>query len=75
MTLIMRRVEPRTVGVVVDASVVTAVVVADQRRDAARANLEVWLDVGEGLHAPAVVPEWQTFSPGWSSTPRWQSAR
>lgn len=43
-------------SVVVDASVVTAVVVADGRQDVARAHLEGWLEAGEGLHAPAVLP-------------------
>ena len=42
--------------VVLDASVVIAVVVADERQDAARAHLEGWLEAGEGLHAPAVLP-------------------
>jgi len=44
------------VSVVVDASVILAVVVADERQDAARAHLQSWLDAGEGLHAPAVLP-------------------
>ena len=43
-------------SVVLDASVVIALVVADERQDAARAHLEGWLEVGEGLHAPAVLP-------------------
>lgn len=43
-------------SVVVDASVIIAVVVADERQDAARAHLQGWLDTGEGLHAPAVLP-------------------
>lgn len=43
-------------SVVVDASVILAVVVADERQDAARAHLRSWLDAGEGLHAPAVLP-------------------
>lgn len=43
-------------SVVVDASVIIAVVVADERQDAARAHIEGWLDAGEGLHAPAVLP-------------------
>ncbi len=41
---------------VVDASVVIAVVVADERQDAVRTRLEGWLKVGERLHAPAVLP-------------------
>jgi predicted nucleic acid-binding protein len=43
------------VSVVIDASVIIAVV-ADERQDAARALLEGWLEAGEGLHAPAVLP-------------------
>jgi predicted nucleic acid-binding protein len=44
------------VSVVIDASVIIAMVVADERQDAARALLEGWLEAGEGLHAPAVLP-------------------
>jgi len=44
------------VSVVVDASVVIAVVVADDRQDVARAHLQGWLATGEGLHAPDVLP-------------------
>jgi predicted nucleic acid-binding protein len=44
------------VSVVVDASVVVALVVADERQAAVQARLEEWLDVGEELHAPAVLP-------------------
>ncbi len=43
-------------SVVVDASVIIAVVVADERQEAARALLEGWLESGEVLHAPAVLP-------------------
>lgn len=43
-------------SVVVDASLVLAVVVADERQDAARAHLRGWLEAGEELHAPAVLP-------------------
>lgn len=43
-------------SVVVDASVIVAVVVADERQDAARAHLAGWVEAGEGLHAPAVLP-------------------
>lgn len=43
-------------SVVVDASVITAVVVADERQDAARAHLQGWKATGEGLHAPSVLP-------------------
>jgi predicted nucleic acid-binding protein len=44
------------VSVVLDASLIVAVVVADERQDAARARLLGWLEAGEGLHAPAVLP-------------------
>lgn len=30
--------------------------VADERQEAARTRLEGWLESGEGLHAPAVLP-------------------
>ena len=43
-------------SVVVDASVIVALVVADERQDAARAHLEGWLQASVGLHAPAVLP-------------------
>ncbi len=43
-------------SVVLDASLVAAVVVADDRADAVRGHLQHWLDIGEGLHAPAVLP-------------------
>ena len=43
-------------SVVVDASVIIALIVADDRQDAARAHLEGWLDAREDLHAPAVLP-------------------
>lgn len=43
-------------SVVVDASMVVAMVVADDRQDAARGRLEGWMGTGEGLHAPAVLP-------------------
>lgn len=43
-------------SVVVDASLIVAVVVADERQDAARAHLRAWLDADEELHAPAVLP-------------------
>ncbi len=43
-------------SVVVDASLIVAVVVADERQDAARAHLSSWLEAGVGLHAPAVLP-------------------
>ncbi|MGH3916277.1 MAG: hypothetical protein ACRDTC_23145 [Pseudonocardiaceae bacterium] len=42
--------------VVVDASVIIVLVVADERQDAARTSLDGWLEVGEELHAPAVLP-------------------
>lgn len=43
-------------SVVVDASVVVALMVADERQHAARTHLEDWLEAGQGLHAPAVLP-------------------
>ena len=43
-------------SVVVDASVLVAVVVADKHQPAARGHLEGWLQAGEDLHAPAVLP-------------------
>lgn len=43
-------------SVVLDASLLVAVVVADDRQEAARAHLRGWLDAGEELHAPAVLP-------------------
>lgn len=43
-------------SVVVDASLIVAVLVADPRQAAARAHLERWIDSGEDLHAPAVLP-------------------
>lgn len=43
-------------SVVLDASVVVAVLVADERQPAAQARLERWLATDEGLHAPAVLP-------------------
>jgi predicted nucleic acid-binding protein len=44
------------VGVVVDASLIVALLVADERQGIARAHLERWVDAGEQLHAPAVLP-------------------
>lgn len=41
---------------VVDASVVTALLVADERQAAAHAQLNDWIDAAEELHAPAVLP-------------------
>ena len=43
-------------SVVVDASVLVAVVVADKHQAAARGHLDGWLQAGEDLHAPAVWP-------------------
>lgn len=43
-------------NVVVDASVIIALVAADQRQDAAQAYLDSWLAAGEGLHAPTMLP-------------------
>jgi predicted nucleic acid-binding protein len=44
------------VSVVIDAGVVVALIVADERQAAARAHLEGWLEAEEELHAPAVLP-------------------
>lgn len=43
-------------SVVVDASLVVAMVVSNDRQHAAKARMESWLDAGEGLHAPGVLP-------------------
>lgn len=43
-------------SVVVDASLIVALVVADERQAAAQAHLEGWVESGEVLHAPAVLP-------------------
>lgn len=42
--------------VVVDSSLLVALMVGDERQDAARARMERWLDGGEQLHAPGVLP-------------------
>ncbi len=43
-------------SVVVDASLIVALVVADDRQAAVQDHLERWVDAGEVLHAPAVLP-------------------
>lgn len=43
-------------SVVVDASLIVALVVADERQAAVQAQFERWIEVGEVLHAPAVLP-------------------
>jgi predicted nucleic acid-binding protein len=43
-------------SVVLDASVIIALVVRDERQPAVRELLERWIGGGEGLHAPAVLP-------------------
>lgn len=43
-------------SVVVDASLIVALMVADERQAAAQAHLEGWVEAGEDLHAPAVLP-------------------
>lgn len=43
-------------SVVVDASLIVALVVADDRQASAQSQLESWLESGEDLHAPAVLP-------------------
>jgi len=44
------------VSVVVDASLVVALVVTDERQQAVQTHLAAWLDAGEELHAPGVLP-------------------
>lgn len=43
-------------SVVLDASLVVALIVTDERQHAAQAQLAAWLDAGEELHAPGVLP-------------------
>lgn len=43
-------------SVVLDASLVLATVIADERQPAVLASLSGWLDAGESLHAPSVLP-------------------
>ncbi len=43
-------------SVVVDASLVVALVVADERQATTAARLEGWIESGEDLHAPTVLP-------------------
>ncbi|MEP6462792.1 MAG: type II toxin-antitoxin system VapC family toxin [Frankiaceae bacterium] len=43
-------------SVVVDSSVVVALLVAEEKQASARMHVERWLRVGQGLHAPAVLP-------------------
>ncbi|MGL5912103.1 MAG: type II toxin-antitoxin system VapC family toxin [Phycicoccus sp.] len=43
-------------NVVVDASLIIALLVADERQAAARERLEGWIGSGEQLNAPAVLP-------------------
>ena len=43
-------------AVVLDASLLLALVSGDPRADAASARLAGWLASGEGLHAPALTP-------------------
>lgn len=43
-------------SVVIDAGIVVALIVGDERQAAARAHIEGWLEADEGLHAPAVLP-------------------
>lgn len=43
-------------SVVLDASVVVALIVTDERQRAAQTQLAAWLDAGEELHAPGVLP-------------------
>lgn len=43
-------------SVVVDASLIVALVVADHRQGVAASTVARWLEDGEELHAPAVLP-------------------
>ncbi|MDQ3887069.1 MAG: type II toxin-antitoxin system VapC family toxin [Actinomycetota bacterium] len=43
-------------SVVLDANVLVALLVADERQPTVRCHVEEWLDVGEELNAPAVLP-------------------
>lgn len=43
-------------SVVVDASLIVALIVADERQAAVETHFERWLEVGDVLHAPAVLP-------------------
>lgn len=43
-------------SVVIDAGVIVALLVADERQAAVQARLEHWVESGETLHAPAVLP-------------------
>ncbi len=43
-------------SVVVDASLIVALIVEDDRQAAVQAHLERWVDAGEVLNAPAVLP-------------------
>lgn len=43
-------------SVVLDASLLVAVLVHDEDQEVARGRIERWLDDGEGLHAPGVLP-------------------
>lgn len=43
-------------SVVLDGRLIVALVVADERQDAARTCLDGWLEAGEELHAPSVLP-------------------
>jgi len=44
------------VSVVLDANVLVALLVADERQPTVRGHVEQWLNAGEELHAPAVLP-------------------
>ena len=43
-------------SVVVDASVIIALVVADENQGTVRGRVQGWLDAGDDLHAPALLP-------------------
>jgi predicted nucleic acid-binding protein len=44
------------VSVVVDANTIVALVVADERQPTVQAHLDDWIEAGEEMHAPAVLP-------------------
>lgn len=43
-------------SVVVDSSLIIALVIADERQATVQAHLDNWIELGEELHAPAVLP-------------------
>ena len=43
-------------SIVLDANVLVALLTPDEHQAAAHAQFEKWLDAGESMHAPAVLP-------------------